>query len=63
MTGNLSQLSSYNHQLKDNYSNLSKKLELFKTEMETMAFNLNATMHDLTANLNATMHNLTSKID
>lgn len=52
MRGNLSQLSSDNHHLRTSYSSLAHKVELYKTEMET-----------ITSNLNATMQNLASKMD
>lgn len=52
MRGDLSQLRSYSHQLMDNYSSLARTVELYKTEMEA-----------ITDNLNATLQNLTSKMD
>lgn len=52
MRGNLSQLSSYNQHLMDNYSYLATTVELHHTEIE-----------DVASNLIAAMQNLTSKMD
>lgn len=51
MRGNLSQLSSDNRHLMDNYSHLARTVELYKTKMEAIASNLNATMQTLNSKM------------